>query len=536
MAQDEAPSITTLFQVVFDQKVGYTTAWKRSIPDLDLSGVEYKSLPSGLHGVKSDLVYFVHDGEHVGVSAFARQEAGEAQRNASFCAVGVLMAHGRLGKGWVHAPDLRRLADGVLKHNDVGALEQFWEQHRADNGSSRRTSSPDDRRSSFATGLKRKRGLSGVSEGNAVAEDHPALHMPAMLDLFGPLLFPLHRAALLRERILLLGSPPVQANCNSVYILSVLASIPHAAAESLQSPTEALIRPQPLYSVGVADIASLSGNNGRTGWIATTTDDILGEKHQLYDVLVDLPRSASSPKRRWPQLRTAQGRIVRASQRDLRRYRMLRNKLKHLRLAEGTDEADGEFGGSESDETPMLDPRRLLAEPVLGDEPMEDEGEVVESISWTATAYRSLLWWASAGATQEDAEAEEEARFERELLRDLPGLHDVVSDGALPQADSDEARLFDAEETATVLTAYFHHLTALLLTSLASIVNEADDETEEGVEEDAIVVTVDDMRSMGLDASSENDAEFVRAMMKLWFGREATVAEGGVSLCGVRVC
>lgn len=79
---------------------------------MQLEGVvEYKSLPSGLHNVQSDLVYFVHE-QNAGVSAFVQGEAGESDRNAHFAAVGVLvpLSYGRLGRSWLHAESLRELA------------------------------------------------------------------------------------------------------------------------------------------------------------------------------------------------------------------------------------------------------------------------------------------------------------------------------------------------------------------------------------------------------------------------------------------
>lgn len=82
----------------------------RALVQLD-GVVEYKSLPSGLHNVQSDLVYFVHE-QYAGVSAFVSRPAGEAQRGASFATVGVLVSskHGRLGRSWLHAVSLRELA------------------------------------------------------------------------------------------------------------------------------------------------------------------------------------------------------------------------------------------------------------------------------------------------------------------------------------------------------------------------------------------------------------------------------------------
>ncbi|KKY15836.1 hypothetical protein UCDDS831_g07439 [Diplodia seriata] len=54
----DLPSLAALFLIKFDLKIGYTITWKRSLSDLELDGaVEFKSLPSGLHSVKEDLVY-----------------------------------------------------------------------------------------------------------------------------------------------------------------------------------------------------------------------------------------------------------------------------------------------------------------------------------------------------------------------------------------------------------------------------------------------------------------------------------------------
>ncbi|KAK3072125.1 hypothetical protein LTR53_007388 [Teratosphaeriaceae sp. CCFEE 6253] len=539
MDQLDAPPIAALFHVVFDRKVGYTTAWTRSIPNLDVAGVEYKSLPSGLHGVESDLVYFVHGGHYAGVSAFAQRKASEAHRNAEFCAVGALvpLTHGRLGRGWLHAADLRELADGLLKHNDVHPLERFWEKHRLDKTAPRRPSSPDARRESIAASLKRKHGLSDATHGlmldSGNAADHPALHMSAMLDLFGPLLFPLYRAGLLRKRILLLGAPPVQGNCSMVYVLSVLSSIPHTADEALQPDKNPLLHPQSLFSVGVAEIETLRAHDGRGGYIACTTDDILQEKSHLYDLLVQLPKAGIAAKKQWPRIQTSDGHPVKASQRDLRRYRMLRQEMMHLRLARQSDLSGG-MSDEVEDETPMLGSRHILNATSDTEGVHDDENDVVEQVSWSAAAYKSVLWWASSGSAQNDPEAEEEVRFEREILGDLPDLVGALNNASPPSGSAEEA-LGYAEGTATALTAYFHRLTTHMITGLAAIVNEADDETEDGVEEDTLTVTADDVRGMGLDIWSANDRVFVGEMMELWFGRSAMVLEGGLKMCGKQV-
>ncbi len=136
----DRPPIAALFLIEFDVRAGYTIVWKQAVPGLDLGGaVEYKSLPSGLHAVSEDLVYFVHEdgsggnGEanaagssspsarpssgnnagYAGLSAFVNLPTEEASaRYARMIAVGILVprSYGRLGRAWRHAESLLGMA------------------------------------------------------------------------------------------------------------------------------------------------------------------------------------------------------------------------------------------------------------------------------------------------------------------------------------------------------------------------------------------------------------------------------------------
>ncbi|WPH03504.1 Hypothetical protein R9X50_00638400 [Acrodontium crateriforme] len=537
MDADEPPQIAALFLVVFDQKVGYTIAWKRSLPGLDLDGVEYKSLPSGLHAVPNDLVYFIHDA-HAGVSAFVKGDADASARNASFVAVGALvpLSNGRMGRAWLHAQDLRRLGEQVVTNfSDTAELEKFWEKHGLDKLET-------GRRESIQNGSKRKRAYSdatlAVRAGSTISHDHPALAMSKLLDLFGPLMFPLYRAALLRRRILLLGSIPVQNNCDFVYILSVLSSIPHALDERLPADTE--LRIQPLFSVGIHDIPALSAQKDKSGWVACTTDDILGEKHELYDFCVEMPKSGvqSGAQRQWPKIRSADGKVIKATQRDLRRYRQLRRELGRLRHSRERyrDEAAAAMD-DDSDEAPLISGNIAAKTGGASDRHRDGEGDsgVVEPLSWKAMAYNGFMWWASAGEQMEWEQGEEFADYE--LLSSLPDIADMMAPSPTwPGAMSCSDSLLEAQGTATILTAYFHRFTTLIVRTLADIVEHADDATEQGVYEEAIAVTAEDVRQMGLQTWNEGDKQFVVDAMQLYFGRESLVGESGVRICGARVC
>ena len=64
----------------------------------------------------------------------------------------------------------------------------------------------------------RKRAVTSASAlappGQSLDPYHPALSLPSFLDAFGPLIFPVYKAALLRKRILLVGQAPVEQTCN----------------------------------------------------------------------------------------------------------------------------------------------------------------------------------------------------------------------------------------------------------------------------------------------------------------------------------
>ena len=514
----------------------YTLAWKRSLPDIDLDGVEYKCLPSGLHSVKEDLVYFVH-GAYAGVGAFVQEESDEQHRNANFVAIGALvpLSYGRLGKSWLHAAELRQLAkDAVSNLQDTRALELVWKKNRQDDTSKTEAVSPSVvRRMSLPPSLERKRkrarsdASTGFSSEDRMPADHPALSVPELLDTFGPLIFPLYRAALLRKRILFLGSAPVQRSCNFVYMLSILSSIPQSLSDVVQPDTEALLRIQTLFNVGIHDIPYLSDPKRKARWLACTTDDILGEKHQLYDLLVSLPATEKNATgKRWPAIRTSDGTYLRATQRDRRRYRLLRSELARFR-SEARHYKDNLSDAEDDGEIAPL--MRASTTTLLNDVKHSEPGEneIVEPVSWTAMAYNGFMWWASAG--EMEAWENEEARTDRQLLDDLPEMEDFLN-------DRHDSEFHNASATATIVTAYFHRLTAQIIQPLADIVEDADDETEEGIAEEGIPVSADDMRAMGSDTWSASDKEFVNGVMELYFGREAILAEGGTRICGVRIC
>lgn len=91
---------------------------------MNITGVEFKSMPSGLHNVSEDLMYLLKCSRiddryfvmppYAGLSACYRKDAPESERNARMVAIGVLVPstgrYGRLGRAWNHAAQLKALA------------------------------------------------------------------------------------------------------------------------------------------------------------------------------------------------------------------------------------------------------------------------------------------------------------------------------------------------------------------------------------------------------------------------------------------
>jgi len=161
-----------------------------------------------------------------------------------------------------------------------------------------------------------------------------------------------------------------------------------------------------------------------------------------------------------------------------------------------------------------------------------DVNATVEPSTWGALAYKGFVWWASAGEVA--AWEQGEQKIDTDLLLDLTVPADLLPERS-SENSSNVQELRRLQITATVVVAFVHRLTDRLLLTMAGIVEEADDQTEEGIEEDAIVVSADNLREMGLDSYSEGSREFVAHMFKLWFNREVAVPDS-VKLCGIRVC
>ena len=363
-------------------------------------------------------------------------------------------------------------------------------------------------------------------------------------------------------------------------------------------------RLQPLFSVGIHDIDDLSRktHDPDYGWVACSTDDVLTVKTDIYDVLVTIPPcySNKAPEKVWPRMKNSSSQELKASQRDLRRYRTLRQSIKRqfpriqsastpyssarLRRLSNTKDAatDEPLSDIEADEEATYNTNETTALLALENthETFDDasstrDEQLIEPLSWSALAYNSFMWWASAG--EKRAGLEEEVERDAAMFRDFngPSYSDSTTPGGSGGAGtrggsrSDRRRssanimtpsgpgglLTDGSPAAPemAIIAYFHRLTATILGTLAQLVARAEDGEEgpEGIEADQglrnegevkddaprspVFVGSEDMVRMGLDVWSDADKKFVEELLDLYWGRKADVQGGHIECCGVRI-
>ena len=226
------------FVVRFDIRQGNVLAAVEPASAAELcDGVEFKAMTSGGDGVATDVVRFSHGGLF-GLACFSRLMTGNSEeRGVRMCSAGVLAAsHGELD-AWAAALAAEAAAQNAAPLDDGAAGARL------------------------AALLPRPAG--GAP---------PAPPLSRLVRELGPSVFVLWKVVMLQRRVLFSATAPVSARCDDV----------RSAAAFVGS--HAQLRTNPLFHVGLHDMAALSS---LPSYIACTSESILLEKRQVFDVLVN---------------------------------------------------------------------------------------------------------------------------------------------------------------------------------------------------------------------------------------------------------
>ncbi|EJD00524.1 uncharacterized protein FOMMEDRAFT_169942 [Fomitiporia mediterranea MF3/22] len=364
-------NIVAIFHASFHPTKGNTIDWSltspspstsasssSSSPTLSLDGVEFSVLPSGLHLVQQDVIYFSH-GSHTGLAVFRRRPTkAEGQRGFRLASLGILLGEGERPRPWVYVRELRELADRVYEGAERREREREGDADLlglGDGSGGSRTAPGDLTEEDFrpakewfearkviptaATAEKQQdtskptdvwSGWSDELDGTHASPSTPTHHLPHLLRILGLSSLTLYKFVLSRRRILIYTLPPVEVAGILAWITADLCREHHmsprndrtsfgmgvpmpslfsqpktteisdANANNRNEGGEKQESPFVLGMITLSDLPRLEqlSSTGR-GWIACTTDAIFLEKPQYYDLVVDLttctPSKASRP-------------------------------------------------------------------------------------------------------------------------------------------------------------------------------------------------------------------------------------------------
>ncbi|ODV96190.1 hypothetical protein PACTADRAFT_33369 [Pachysolen tannophilus NRRL Y-2460] len=524
--------ICAMFLCKFDVRTGYKIEWSKTINNkISLKGLEFKSLPSGLHSISRDVIAFIQQSASAGGVQDERDNGNEGRRiegdnNNVFydddddlfkkISYGVSVFHQNAADGHdsiKSRADVKMYSLGILIDPDLNSefnaksksvskklfdkISPTWRpivftsgwEYIDDldnilldwmNQTSSNKSSNDDKSDGKADNSTKNQGvlskymifekffnnnklLMPPSGANSAGSDsvitksstlnnhysasssadkrtnntnnntpfhvhHMLLALKSLIKSLGPLIFKVWKLALLRKKLVLHNSSTIERNCCYIYCISVLSTIPREILPSLISSGaknfEKLQYYQPLYNIGINDIdyvQKLITRDPSLGFIASTTDEILLFKVNLYDYGIRFPNNIESDDEGTslrngsispegeknndflphvtssleyePGAKRNTNHPIRATQRDYRRFKILTNAFKIYDIEN--------LSRSHNNLTKDINDLEMTKKWWL---------QVSEPVSWKEYAWKGFSWWATAGENDRSNYGEESDR------------------------------------------------------------------------------------------------------------------------------
>ncbi|XP_035012053.1 DENN domain-containing protein 11 [Hippoglossus stenolepis] len=316
---EEKDQIVAVFVVTFDTRSGNMVEW--CLPhDINLDGVEFKSMASGSHRITSDFIYF-RKGCYFGLACFANMPVdSELERGARMKSVGILSPSYTLLYRYMHF--LENQVRLQLKcPGQYSPLEAFYEDKKAvlpPTGNGLVTACPTWSVTTINRCMHPEMKIT-----------HPAGCMSQFIQFFGEQIMVLWKFALLRKRLLIFSPPPVGVVCYRVYCLCCLANV------SLPGVGVSVPELRPYFYINIADITTLETE---MSYVACTTEKIFEEKKDLYDVYIDNQNVKTHRSHLQP--------LLRLNAADKEKYRKLSEQRQLLLYSQ---EVDGDCTSNEED-------------------------------------------------------------------------------------------------------------------------------------------------------------------------------------------
>lgn len=299
--------IKVLFLTHFNIHKGYELVWWKSIMEDETSkeNIEFRTLPSGLHSIHKDVICFKH-GELFGLSVFRQNSLGLADMDRSkvkMYSIGVL-TDDPIDQIWKFKDQLDinlsqlMVSDFTIEDLDAQLNPLFVKLTEISKDPSISSSST----STTAAGQ--------IKQIELIDEFKP------MFENLGPLLFTIWKLGLLKKRLIFY----MQGNeCDHELLnkyIFCLNSILKINDENDNNNNNNEYPSDAIYNVCISDIPIL--NNKKT-FIASTSDQIILEKPQLFDYSIMIPYSDSN----LPEIKNNKGEIVYSTGRDLTHFKLI---------------------------------------------------------------------------------------------------------------------------------------------------------------------------------------------------------------------
>lgn len=308
---EEKDQIVAVFVVTFDTRSGNMVEW--CLPhDINLDGVEFKSMASGSHRVTNDFIYF-RKGCYFGLACFANMPVeSELERGARMKSVGILSPSYTILYRYMH------FLENQVRHQlqcpgQYSPLEAFYEDKKAvlpPTGNGLVTACPTWSVTTINRCMHPEMKIT-----------HPAGCMSQFIQFFGEQIMVLWKFALLRKRLLIFSPPPVGVVCYRVYCCCCLANV------SLPGIGVSVPELRPFFYINIADITALETE---MSYVACTTEKIFEEKKELYDVYIDNQNVKTHRSHLQP--------LLRLNAADKEKYRKLSEQRQLLLYSQEVDE------------------------------------------------------------------------------------------------------------------------------------------------------------------------------------------------------
>ncbi|KAG0683540.1 hypothetical protein C6P40_000052 [Pichia californica] len=527
------PPVCAMFLTKFDVHKGYELKWFKSLDDelYPKNDLEFKSIPSGLHSIQTDSICFMQPKGDLntflyGISIFRQNNHlqqidnnGTVDRDkVKLYSLGILIDPLHLESideynnwkpktysvAWKYKSELSQLLSNFMnlineeqEEEFLNKFNKFFSEHcyKSKLNSPILSISNDNNININKLDIPQltnvKSNTTSLSDED-FKSDHMIDSLIPFVNNFGPLIFKIWKISLLRKAIILYSpynSSSIIVDGNEeikhsnftigdmskfLFCISLISSIPKELEDkltrSINGNINNLLFNRPIYNVCVNDIFQLVKLD--TNYLASTTDQIIIEKDNLYDYSIKLPLNLNDQSLNIPEiLNSTTNKIEYATPKDFEKFKILYSKLNHT--------------------------NDLL--------PIASKVSDIRSIQ--ELIWNGLSWWATAGESYKSINEEFNIEFE---------YFDNLSN--------------DNIDKLITLVGYFQTLTIKLFTVVIDLIDRYDNELS--IENNSILILdAHDIQEMGLDPYSSSDCEFVINFIKIWWKRDVKIGNYFNGLC-----